>query len=1824
MAKGAKTAAASVDSSAGTIKKALAGISGGAKGAWNSIGLFGKIGLIISAISLAYSVYHDINEKRNQILDDNINQGKTASEGADDLYSAYQKYQQALELAKTVGNDSAGVESAIEGVTKALGKQQEAVDGVTQSYKDMVIAELKSKRTSILLARNSAAEKLNNSYADYTFGSTYARNRLNEFDPIQRSFLGSLYYGSDIERAEAAVAFYEAAIQERDKIQSEFAEGQVTSSAYKAIQWHIDRLQPFVKAYTDAVKQLESVDEQLDNVASDTVSSAQQSRSYAQQVRDSQAAQIEHMEEQSQAYSKYIDAIAHSRKVMAMMDNIYDLANQEGIQPENIDFFIDNLEEYQSNYNKVVDSLASDAENRRVAESLKTQRDTLSEYVQIIDEYKDANTAVLQYTEDSGVSAQEVSERSRRAFEALSSAAEAEGKTVWQFIENRNAFATTANEMSSQIDEIEAGLLSDESIRSLQKRRDVFQSYINAITDYNDLYNSAVENKESVALQNLVAIAKEAGYEKENLADFVSQFDYFAKSVSVIDAKIEQMRRGLALIDSWIAGSNAFGVWSQLKDVWNSEDFADTKKELKELAQTVDGITPKKIIELASSNKELRDVLNTAGMTAQFLANIIQSEALKDGSGFEMITENALMLNYALNATADAFNSVTIAKSRYDEAMSNGEVDDNFKSFAQAYETLKGEIKEGRQGNAFWASAEYIFGSDRLEEWGYSVEKVAAAMANAKQIIGNEDSGGFGLLDKLYSLAKDGVVTANDGSVLAEIQKLSDGGYDFDIQMDQLDALSDKLGISKEAIVASLEALSLWGDVTYYDVDNVMSVMKEIGLASDSVNGTAVNVSHLTEQLSDLGYKGKALYDIKQAIASMDGVTLIDINGDINELTDGFVKLGVATQDGDIFKISADYFGQLMQNIGATKDEANALFNRLKAQSNIQFVDGNGQLVDNISFDEQPEQIELVVDVNDEQVNAFMAQNHDKTATLTYQVNVSRGSALTAGIPGFASGTNSAPGGTSLVGEKGEEIVQSGNEAYFVGTNGPELVNLKKGDSVYTAEETKKIKNGRKILAGRIPSFANGTKGNNSVLSGVSSIIGTIGGAIKGAIGKISGTVKRPKSIDKNTNSSGGGGGGSSKNDDKDEKVDWIERAIKKIEREIDKLKKVAESAFKSLGSKMSASADEIRKITSEIELQGRAAERYRREAESVELSDDLKKLVRDGGIDIQEYDEDTRKLISDYQKWIDKANECEDTIDDLHESLATLYQDNFNNIKADFDNQLGFIEHDANAIEHSISMLEAKGYMDSAKYYEQTQANSRNQLEVLNAEMAALEKSLSEAMASGRIEEGSEAWYSMKNAINETREKIDDTNLSLQETANKMRQIQWDLFDYGHEEISAIADEAEFLIDMMSDSELFDENGKATDTGLATMGLRGERYNVLMADADRYAAEIKRLNAEIANDPYNTTLLDRRKELISAQRESILAAGDEKDAIKDLVKQGIDAELQSMQDLIDKYNESLDTAKDLYEYQKNIKSQSDDIKSIQKQLAAYQDDMSEETKAKVQKLTVSLKDAQDKLDETEYQQYISDQKKLLDDLYSDYEEVLNDRLDDLDALVADVIAQVNSSGANICETLGSEAAKVGYSISDATKNIWNGSSATLDGVITTYGSDFSAKLTGVNASLSNILNAVVAMAEHSNSIAEGSIPRYKNGGLASYTGLAYLDGTDSNPEVVLNAADSKNLIALRDLLRRSHNLSAYVNGWIPAIDAGSDIMRLTGALGRMSESGTTFGDTNVYIDIDHVENYNDFVNKLRDDPNFDKMVRAMTTDRLKGGSAIAKTKYRW
>ena len=96
-----------------------------------------------------------------------------------------------------------------------------------------------------------------------------------------------------------------------------------------------------------------------------------------------------------------------------------------------------------------------------------------------------------------------------------------------------------------------------------------------------------------------------------------------------------------------------------------------------------------------------------------------------------------------------------------------------------------------------------------------------------------------------------------------------------------------------------------------------------------------------------------------------------------------------------------------------------------------------------------------------------------QTATVT--IDTKRKSGILGGIFGYASGTGAAPAGDALVGEEGAELIQSGDKAYLAGVNGAEVVNLKQGDRVYTADETKRIVHGSgKQLKGIIPAYAKG------------------------------------------------------------------------------------------------------------------------------------------------------------------------------------------------------------------------------------------------------------------------------------------------------------------------------------------------------------------------------------------------------------------------------------------------------------------------------------------------------------------------------------------------------------------------------------------------------------------------------------------------------------------------------------------------------------------------------------------------------------------------------
>lgn len=291
-----------------------------------------------------------------------------------------------------------------------------------------------------------------------------------------------------------------------------------------------------------------------------------------------------------------------------------------------------------------------------------------------------------------------------------------------------------------------------------------------------------------------------------------------------------------------------------------------------------------------------------------------------------------------------------------------------------------------------------------------------------------------------------------------------------------------------------------------------------------------------------------------------------------------------------------------------------------------------------------------------------------------------------------------------------------------------------------------------------------------------------------------------------------------------------------------------------------------------------------------------------------------------------------------------------------------------------------------------------------------------------------------------------------------------------------------------MDNKKLNNDNGQLTNEGLATLGLHGVAYNTNMYQADLAAKEAKKLKAQLKSDPYDTELEKRYREMLSLQREYISNAEDEKDAIKDLVENGIELELDALDERINKYEEALSGQKDLYDYQKKVSEQTEEIASLEKQRAAYLNDTSEEGKAKLQQIELSLKDAKDELKETEYDKLIDDTEQILSDLYDEYEETLNKRLDNIDYLVSQMIDEINSNSSIIGDTIRKSAEDVGYSLSDSMSEIWDKNSASINNVVEMYGDKFTSLHTTTNNALSAINVNLQNMIAQLNSIAKTNV----------------------------------------------------------------------------------------------------------------------------------------
>lgn len=1481
--------------------------------------------------------------------------------------------------------------------------------------------------------------------------------------------------------------------------------------------------------------------------------------------------------------------------------------------------------------------------------------------------------------------------------------------------------------------------------QSAEKAGKSASSIVSDLTDVQQALSAQKAGK-SIALED---------YDLDSIGDYRKALEYVNGSMQLNADKVREIAQAKA--EEQIEINNTNKALEQAKYLENAKQIEEYRQKLKdanfENGETAESVQAS-IDALLDENNSIADLCQQYDYLSQSLQEAVGAYQnwlnSQDSSDYGDMADDAVSAIQRIRDTYDKNSDIfgNYGSKKFDAAVEFIIPDSVDQEDLSAIESYMADFKQ------------YLKFDDKGAVEGLNVDKFLENAVDAGLMSYSEDEGFKVLGGKKMEDFAEGM-NLSTGVVQAMFDELQLKGADFDWSDETVKTIGD-LAVEANQAAEQLKSIDEYSDLKIkMDVSDLPTTEEQISALDatiEEMNGVKAKVdvdSSEAEHANSViqycltqkqllsqpdvmrvdtsqveGEVGKAILLMQEFVTAQNDLEIQAAVG--ADTTEAQAKVDSLSQElqglSNDTKIKVGLDTTSTENIKSSIQSITAKTLTVKAGIDASAITGYnpGTKSCNVVYNPKTDALPTSFDAINRDVNyvPHTGSLPDSFNTITRYVNyVKTGDVPKVNGTAHADGTakaggdwGTAGGGTTLVGELGREIVVDPHTGqwYTVGDFGAEFVNIPKGAIVFNHKQTESLlDNG--YVTGRASALVSGTA--------------MVRGGYKPYSVKKSSTSRSAKksSTSRSGKKSGKKSGKSDSSEKEKEALDWIEIKLERIERQIKRLEVTAESTFNTLAQRNNALNKEISKVSHEIDVQQKAYDRYMKEANSVGLKKSLRTKVQNGTININEYSDKTAEKIEEYQKWYEKALDCSDAIQQLKEDLKELYETKFNNIADDYENQLSLIEHLTKSYDIDIDKLVAKGLIGSSKYLEAKKNTEQQNITTLKAELKALQTAFSNAVNKGDIKKNSEAWYKMQQEINDVKEAIGEAQVEVLELNKAIRELDWEFFDFLEEQISRVVDEADFLIDLMSHGKLFEDNGQATDEGMATIGLHGVNYDVYMRQADDYAVKIAEINKQLANDPTNTDLINQKNDYIDAQQEAILAAEEEKDAIVDLVREGIELELDALQDLIDKRKDAIDAAKDQYDYQKKINEQTKELATLQKRMSAYQGDTSEENKAAIQKLRLELTEAQEDLEETEYEHMISEQKAMLDNLYDEYELILNERLDNVDQLITEMTDIINQNQSDIYATLQGEAQEVGYVMSEEMQKIW---SDTQNPVLSTYFEGFKTDNASVLTVLGDIKNLVDSIKNKGNTEAKKTVAnttkttketkqtkkdakkeikkdtkkkdtkkssggdgkakvgdkvKYESGiyhatsdgtgatghqhrgeklyitkinnaswakypyhlstgnklgkGDLGWVKLSQISGYSQGGYVGglkhITAKNGDDLISINTLKRGEAVLTpeqaemfSKLVAELPVLStivnslssSNSDIYRvLTG-----DSPGAIFGDININIPIDHVENYNDFIKHFQKDKQVEKLIRSMSVDLLAGKSALAKHKYNW
>ena len=719
------------------------------------------------------------------------------------------------------------------------------------------------------------------------------------------------------------------------------------------------------------------------------------------------------------------------------------------------------------------------------------------------------------------------------------------------------------------------------------------------------------------------------------------------------------------------------------------------------------------------------------------------------------------------------------------------------------------------------ASGEYkVAGQKTMEDFA---EGLNLSMPMVQAMFGEmEEFGGeFDWADEATKTLGDMAVAA--GEAKGRIEEMS-GDTDMNIQIDvsDIDNTEDKVK-TLDNTIAQMQNYKTTLDVDSSQVDDANAVIQYCVTQKQMLEAPAV-MSVDTSQVD--GELGNALSLLQQFQEAQNSVELqASVGADTSE-----AQGKVDSLVGEIQGLSPE----IKATLGIDTTSADTITASLQALSPEIMVKAgvDSSVVDAYAAEEKQSSGKVTWDNETGAVDAFAAQVHRSSGLVSWGNETSRvkthftatgtvnwtnttppksggnsangtahasGTAHAAGsaqynhLSGHAQASGNwatKTGGTTLVGELGREIVVNPATGTWntVGDNGAEFVNIPAGSIVFNHLQTEALldrgfinsrglaqASGSAMVRGGIPVKQASIASKHTTYSGSKSPSNTDKAVAQAAKDSSSAAKSVTDAAEKVE----------SWEDPWKNAEDWFERFTTKYNNSIDLNEAKAEnySSYENKNKYLDKEIADLSKLKGGYQ-QAQGYYKYQAEAyaDMIGLSQDLRKKVQDGEINIDLLDEDTKSKVEAYQKWYDKIHECESELEKLKKKEKEVDQQKLDNITDRFDDLKKVYSTSSSVIESRLKYREENGESQApgSKYYKDVNSQRKAQ----EAQAALLEKE----MVAYRVQmekirkkygEGHELYKKALAGYNDLRDELYNCKQSAKELSNTMYELKEKAAEY-------------------------------------------------------------------------------------------------------------------------------------------------------------------------------------------------------------------------------------------------------------------------------------------------------------------------------------------------------------------------------------------------------------------------------------------------------------